>query len=84
MGATEGDSTVPFGEVAIGLGAGGSFSFTSGEVAGSGFGASSVVECLPVVHGGIARNSSKVKTRGLQHFQPMYMSALPKLTSHKK
>lgn len=33
-------------------------------------GGRSVVECLPVVHGGIERNSSKVKTRGLQHFQP--------------
>jgi hypothetical protein len=31
---------------------------------------SSTVECLPVVHGGMLRNSSKVKTRGLQHFQP--------------
>lgn len=30
----------------------------------------SVVECLPMVQGGIARNSSKVKTRGLQHFHP--------------
>lgn len=30
----------------------------------------SVVECLPVVQGGIERNSSKVRTRGLQHFQP--------------
>ena len=37
---------------------------------GSGAGVSSTVECLPVVHGGMARNSSKVKTRGLQHFQP--------------
>ena len=26
--------------------------------------------CLPVVQGGIERNSSKVRTRGLQHFQP--------------
>jgi hypothetical protein len=33
-------------------------------------GGTSVVECLPVVHGGIERNSSKVSTRGLQHFQP--------------
>ena len=33
-------------------------------------GGRSVVECLPVVQGGIERNSSKVKTRGLQHFQP--------------
>jgi hypothetical protein len=29
-----------------------------------------VVLCLPVVHGGMERNSSKVRTRGLQHFQP--------------
>jgi hypothetical protein len=33
-------------------------------------GVSSTVECLPVVHGGMARNSSNVRTRGLQHFQP--------------
>lgn len=33
---------------------------------------SSIVECLPVVHGGISRNSSKVRTLGLQHFQPDY------------
>lgn len=38
---------------------------------GSGAGVSSVVECLPVVQGGIERNSSNVRTRGLQHFQPM-------------
>ena len=37
---------------------------------GSGLGVSSTVECLPVVHGGMLRNSSKVSTRGLQHFQP--------------
>lgn len=36
----------------------------------AGFGVSSIVECLPVVHGGISRNSSKVKTRGLQQSQP--------------
>lgn len=35
-------------------------------------GGMSVVLCLPVVHGGIERNSSKVRTRGLQHFQPVY------------
>jgi len=34
-------------------------------------GGRSVVLCLPVVHGGIVRNSSKVRTRGLQHFQPV-------------
>jgi len=33
-------------------------------------GGRSVVECLPVVQGGMERNSSKVRTRGLQHFQP--------------
>lgn len=38
---------------------------------GSGAGVSSTVECLPVVHGGMLRNSSKLRTRGLQHFQPM-------------
>lgn len=37
---------------------------------GSGAGVSSVVECLPVVQGGIERNSSKVRTRVLQHLQP--------------
>lgn len=37
---------------------------------GGGAGVSSTVECLPVVHGGIVKNSSKVSTRGLQHFQP--------------
>jgi len=38
---------------------------------GSGAGVSSTVECLPVVQGGMDRNSSKVSTRGLQHFQPV-------------
>lgn len=38
------------------------------DCAGAAF--SSTVECLPVVHGGMARNSSNVRTRGLQHFQP--------------
>lgn len=37
-----------------------------------GGGVSSIVECLPVVQGGIDRNSSKVRTRGLQHFQPIH------------
>jgi hypothetical protein len=39
---------------------------------GAGAGGSSTVLCLPVVQGGIERNSSKVRTRGLQHFQPRY------------
>lgn len=52
--------------VSTGTGAGGA----SVTLGGSGAGVSSTVECLPVVHGGISRNSSNVKTRGLQHFQP--------------
>lgn len=36
-------------------------------------GGMSVVLCLPVVQGGMERNSSKVRTRGLQHFQPSIM-----------
>jgi hypothetical protein len=43
---------------------------TSGALAGSGAGVSSTSECVPVVQGSMARNSSKVRTRGLQHFQP--------------
>jgi len=34
-------------------------------------GGMSVVECLPVVQGGMVRNSSNVRTRGLQHFHPI-------------
>ena len=58
--------------LAVGLGAGGldESSCASLEGTGSRFRLSSTVECLPVVHGGIDRNSSNVKTRGLQHFQP--------------
>lgn len=37
-------------------------------------GGMSVVECLPVVHGGMFMNSSKVRKRGLQHFQPFWPS----------
>jgi hypothetical protein len=37
---------------------------------GWGAGVSSTVLWVPVVHGGMARNSSKVRTRGLQHCQP--------------
>jgi hypothetical protein len=43
---------------------------TSGALTGSGLGVSSTSECLPFVQGSIARNSSNVKTRGLQHSQP--------------
>lgn len=57
--------------VEIGFGGGG-VGWVSSEVAGggAGVGVSSTVECFPVVQGGISRNSSKVKTRGLQHFHP--------------
>lgn len=48
--------------MAMGLGGGGGISFgISDGWGGSGFGVSSTVECLPVVHGGIDRNSSKVR-----------------------
>jgi len=46
----------------------------AGAEAGAGFfsmtGGWSVVEWTPVVQGGMDMNSSKVRTRGLQHFQP--------------
>lgn len=38
----------------------------------SGLGVSSTVECFPVVQGGMDMNSSKVRTRGLQHSQPRF------------
>ena len=44
--------------VAMVLGAGG---MSSGGFKGAGSGVSSTVECLPVVHGGMERNSSKVR-----------------------
>lgn len=58
----------------MGLGGGGTFSRLSDCGGGSGLGVSSMVECLPIVHGGIERNSSKVRTRDLQHFQPVAWS----------
>jgi len=54
----------------IGFGGGGFGSNAVGCWTGPGSGVSSTSECLPVVHGGMSRNSSKVSTRGLQHFQP--------------
>lgn len=57
-------SGMPFpSEGFTGVGAG-----TSG--CGGGAGVSSTAECFPLVQGGMERNSSKVRTRGLQHFQP--------------
>lgn len=66
VGMRGGGCAVPFD---IGLGFGGG-TFSSDALEGSGMGVSSTVLCLPVVHGGMLRNSSKVRTRGLQHFQP--------------
>ena len=57
--------------VGIRVGGGGNFSESSGDGGLSGLGVSSIVECFPVVQGGIERNSSNVKNRGLQHFQPI-------------
>lgn len=57
---------VPTGASAAGVGTGISAASFFGST-----GVSSTVECFPVVHGGMARNSSKVRTRGLQHFQPI-------------
>ena len=60
--------------VVIGFGGG----ITSFGLSGSGavevWGVLSTVECFPVVQGGIERNSSNVKNRGLQHCQPMSVS----------
>lgn len=47
--------------VAMGLGAGSMSPKVLEGGEGSGSGVSSTVECLPVVHGGIERNSSKVR-----------------------
>ena len=52
----------------IGTGFGGEACSASSCAGGAGV--SSIVECLPVVQGGMARNSSKVSTRGLQQCQP--------------
>lgn len=57
--------------VANGFVGGGTSSKTLGGGRG---GVSSTVECFPVVQGGIERNSSNVKNRGLQHFQPISWS----------
>lgn len=59
-------------DTAIGLVAVGSVtrSVSTGSAAGFGAGVSSTVEWTPVVHGGMERNSSNVRTLGLQHVQP--------------
>jgi hypothetical protein len=49
---------------------GASVGASAGAAFGSSAGVSSTVLCLPVVQGGMVMNSSKVNTRGLQHFHP--------------
>lgn len=69
--------SAPFVEIAMGFGGAGVGRPSSKRVrCGAGAGVSSTVECLPVVHGGIERNSSKVRNRGLQHFQPVDISQI--------
>ena len=68
-GRMVGEDVAPFVDVEVDMG------FVVGmSVGGAAFlggaGVSSMVECLPVVQGGISRNSSKVRTRGLQHIHP--------------
>jgi hypothetical protein len=63
--AVDGSGVGEIESVATKVGSGWDFSTAGGR---------SVVECLPVVQGGIDRNSSKVRTRGLQHFQPVQFS----------
>lgn len=46
-----------------------------GFLGGARLGVSSMMECLPVVQGGMERNSSKVKTRGLQQFHPVHVES---------
>jgi hypothetical protein len=73
----EGSSTDsgPFVATTMGFGAAGAGRLsTDGGGTGTGVVVSSTVECLPVVHGGIERNSLKVRTRGLQHVQPVVPS----------
>lgn len=62
-GAREGSDVAGDGWEATGISEASTFFFS---IAGG----TSVVECLPTVQAGMARNSSNVKTRGLQHFQP--------------
>lgn len=75
-GGSPGCDTLRLLVATVTLGAGRSGSaLPASDVVAAGFldsvvGVSSMVECLPVVQGGMTRNSSKVKTRGLQHFHP--------------
>ena len=72
MGALDGNATglsaSDSAEERLGVSVGAFFSICGGW---------SVVECLPVVQGGMDRNSSKVRTRGLQQLQPMEACQYP-------
>lgn len=72
VGATAGATAGRDDSAVTGLGAWISVAALSAGFFGGSAGVSSTVECLPVVQGGIVRNSSKVRTRGLQHFQPVW------------
>lgn len=67
--ARDGAATAAVEEIGFGGGGTGRLS-SEGAGGGAVVGVSSIVECLPVVQGGMARNSSNVKTRALQHFHP--------------
>lgn len=76
-GSRDGAVVPLLASVVVPTGVGAGIGVASGSaLGGSGTGTSSVVECFPVVQGGIDRNSSKVRTRGLQHFQPERASIL--------
>ena len=60
----------------VGIGAAATiFDASTADGFGDGAGVSSTVECLPLVQGGMERNSSNVRTRGLQHVQPVRVDA---------
>jgi hypothetical protein len=59
-----------------GVDVGASVGASAGAAFGSSAGVSSTLLCLPVVQGGMVMNSSKVKTRGLQHFHPIEVCQL--------
>ena len=72
VGATARETAGRGGSAVTGLGGGGTSSaFAAVESFSGSAGVSSTVEWTPVVQGAIFRKSSKVRTRGLQHFQPI-------------
>ena len=76
-----GDSPMLFSIVATGFRVGMSCRDSAvGAGIDSGCGVSSTVECFPVVQGLMARNSSNVRTLGLQHFQPRKCESVRRLS----